>query len=123
MNHCRLRSPKALQQWLQMTYKKEAEHFQYKKRIALTQMEEAKEAVSFFEFISVSSFDNFTVLTVIFHLSKHSALTLILIFSNDISTPFMVLFTPYMVLFTLSFCVYSSLYVVFRFLNNCFCLD
>ncbi|XP_057314236.1 stromal interaction molecule 1-like [Hydractinia symbiolongicarpus] len=44
MNHCRLRSPKALQQWLQMTYKKEAEHFQYKKRIALTQMEEAKEA-------------------------------------------------------------------------------
>ena len=38
-------APKELQQWLQMTYKKEAKHFITKKQAALKQMQEAKDAV------------------------------------------------------------------------------
>ena len=45
MNNSKLQTPKVLQQWLQMTYKKEAKFFHYKKQQALTQMTDAKDAV------------------------------------------------------------------------------
>ena len=41
------KSPKSLQQWLHITYKKESKHFIAKKSKALKQMEEAKDAVSY----------------------------------------------------------------------------
>ena len=47
--NAQIKSPKMLQKWLMMTYKKETKHFQQRKQMALNQMKEAKEAVSFFK--------------------------------------------------------------------------
>ena len=41
------KAPAVLKQWLQMTFDKETKHFQHKRSLALKQMKEAKEAVSF----------------------------------------------------------------------------
>lgn len=40
------RPPKALQEWLKKTYHIESEYFKLRKDIAMTQMTEAREAVS-----------------------------------------------------------------------------
>lgn len=42
----RIQAPKALQQWLQKTYQLESQNFQLQKNIAMSQMSDAKEAVS-----------------------------------------------------------------------------
>ena len=47
MKASRTHPPQALQQWLQKTYQLESEYFKLRKDIAMTQMNEAKEAVRF----------------------------------------------------------------------------
>lgn len=41
------KAPSVLKQWLLITFDKETKHFQQKRTVALKQMKEAKEAVSF----------------------------------------------------------------------------
>ena len=56
MNSTKLRKPAALQEWLKITYQHEAKYFQYRKQLALNQMQDAKEAVSFILLFFSSSF-------------------------------------------------------------------
>lgn len=50
MKNNQIKPPKALQEWLRKTYQIESEYFKLRKDLAMTQMTDAREAVSFFKF-------------------------------------------------------------------------